>query len=334
MKLLLLSLACLGTLAAQTLQETVDQAAASAVATFAARGLKPDRLAITVIDLNERDLNQREHPASYRGGESFYPASVVKLFYLVAAHAAMESGKLQSTPEFERALHDMITTSSNDATQLVFSALTGTTGGPELPEAELQPWMAKREAVNHYFESLGFHGINVNQPTFAESPYGRERQARGPNWENNNRVTTEAVARLWLSIVSRQAVNSVRSDAMLRLLRRDPFAPEPKDEQATDFGSKALPAGSRYWSKAGWTDAVRHDSAWVRLPNGAEYILVAFTRGVSKSVDILPFIHGQIAAYFLKHAPLPDLLLTNGHIWTPRNPGRIASPFAATVSLP
>jgi beta-lactamase class A len=224
----------------------------------------------------------------------------VKLFYLVAAHAAMEAGTIQDTPEFERALHDMIVSSSNDATQLVFSTLTGTTGGPELTDAELEPWLAKREVVNRYFESLGFTGISVNQPTFAEDPYGRERQARGPNFENNNRVTTNAVARLWVSIVKHEAVSPARSDKMLALLHRDPFAPGSKDEQATDFGGKALPVGSQYWSKAGWTSTVRHDSAYVRLPNGARYIFVAFTRGVSNDIEILPFLHGQIAAYFLK----------------------------------
>jgi len=286
-----------GTMCAETLQEAVDHAASAAVAEFSPQGLASDKLAITVIDL------KAQNQASYHGSESFYPASVVKLFYLVAAHAWMESGKVQSTPEFQRALHDMIVSSSNDATQLIFSTLTGTTGGPELSNAELAPWLAKREVVNRYFAALGYSGINVNQPTFAEDPYGRERQSRGPNFENNNRVTTEAVARLWLSIVKRQAVSPARSDQMLGLLRRDPFAADSTDEQATDFGGKALPAGSQYWSKAGWTSAVRHDSAWVRLPNGAEYIFVGFTRGVSKSTDILPFLHKRIAAHFLTEKP-------------------------------
>ena len=293
MKSAIVLILCATALSAQTLQETVDHAALSA------KGIKPDQLAITVIDLN----GSQPIFASYHGAESFYPASVVKIFYLVAAHAAMESGTLQTTPEFERALHDMIVSSSNDATQLVFSTLTGTTGGPELNEAEFKPWLAKREVVNRYFQSLGYTGINVNQPTFAEDPYGRERQARGPNWENNNRVTTDAVARLWLSIVKRQAVTHARSDQMLKLLHRDPFAPDSTDEQATDFGGRALPAGSVYWSKAGWTSTARHDSAYVRLPNGAEYILVAFTRGVAKNAEILPAIHAEIAAYFLKHPP-------------------------------
>jgi beta-lactamase class A len=299
LKLLALTILWAASLSAHTLQEVVNHAAGDAIAEFGAQGLTPDRLAITVIDLTDTT-----HPASYHGAESFYPASVVKLFYLVAAHAELESSGLQDTPELERAIHDMIVSSSNDATQLVFSTLTRTTGGPELPDTELKPWLAKREVVNDYFRSLGFADINVNQPTFAEDPYGRERQARGPNWERNNRVTTDAVARLWLSIATGKAVTAARSAQMLTLLKRDPFAPDSMDEQATDFGGKTLPAGSSYWSKAGWTQAVRHDSACVRLPNGQQYIFVAFTRGVSKNTEILPFLHRKIAAYFLsRHVP-------------------------------
>ncbi len=281
---------------AQTLQTAVDSAAAATVAKFRAVGLKAPALAITVIDLHDR---QHAIWASNNGSEMFYPASVVKLFYLVAAHAWMESGKLTASTELDRALHDMIVSSSNDATQLVFSMLTQTTGGWELAPAELQPWLAKREAVNQYFEALGYKGINVNQPTFAEDPYGRERQARGTHFENNNRLSTDAVARLWLSIVRREAVSPARSNAMLRLLRRDPFLKDNPDEQATSFGGKALPSGSEYYSKAGWTSVARNDSAFVRLPNGAEYIFVVFTRDNANNEDIVPFVSGQIAAYFL-----------------------------------
>ena len=85
----------------------------------------------------------------------------------------------------------MIVDSNNDATGLVVDSLTGTTGGPELPPAEFKLWMAKRNGVNRYFAELGYKGINTNQKAFAEGPYGRERQSRGPNFENNNRLTTQ-----------------------------------------------------------------------------------------------------------------------------------------------
>src|SRR5262249_45482352 len=160
-------------------------------------GLTADKIALTIIDLNDR-----EHPAwaSHRGQEMIYPASVVKLFYLVAAHHQLETGTLKSTPELERALHDMIVDSSNDATHYVLKAMTRTTDGPELDDAALKQWMYKRNPVNRYFKSLGYEKINTNQKTWGEGPYGRERQGLGPNFEYRNKLTTEATARLLYEI--------------------------------------------------------------------------------------------------------------------------------------
>src|SRR6202040_2661027 len=113
----------------------------------------------------------------------------------------------------------------------------------------------KRNAVNRFYADLGYQGINVNQKTFAEDSYGRERQNRGPNQENGNRLTTNATARLWFSIATLQAVSNTRSLGMMNLPRRDPFAAKSDnpDEQAMLFMGKSLPVGSQYYSKAGWT---------------------------------------------------------------------------------
>jgi predicted amidohydrolase YtcJ len=304
--------------------DTVHQA----VVAFGPGGLSDDRIGLTIIDLNDR-----RHPVwgSFNGDTAFYPASVCKLFYLNAAHAWMESGKLQETPELDRAIHDMIVSSSNDATQFVVDMLTGTTGGPEMTDDEMKPWLEKRNAVNRYYADLGYQGINVNQKTFAEDAYGRERQNRGPNAENGNRLTTNATARLWFSIVSGQAVSHARSLEMMNLLERDPFAPktENPDEQAMLFMGKSLPAGSQYYSKAGWTSSTRHDSAFIRLPNGAEYIAVVFTRDNSKQEGIIPFVSRALAEHFLSTHPSADMILTNGRFWT----GVTAAPWAEAVAI-
>ena len=113
---------------------------------------------------------------------------------------------LKATPELERALHDMIVDSSNDATHYVFNALTGTTDGPELDGDALAQWLDKRNVVNRYFAGLGYQKINTNQKPWCEGPYGRERQSLGPNFENRNKLTTEAVARLLFEIVTGRAV--------------------------------------------------------------------------------------------------------------------------------
>jgi beta-lactamase class A len=294
-----------------TLDKLVHDAAAAAVDRFGAGGLTIGKISITIIDLADRDYPAR---ASYRGTEPTYPASVVKLFYLAATHHQLETGALARTPELERALHDMIVDSSNDATAFVIDALTGTTSGPELDEAALRRWVDQRNLMNRYFSSLGYENINVNQKTWCEGPYGRERQGLGPNFENRNRLTTDAVARLWYEIVTSRAASASATREMLNLLHRDPFSKsKDPDDQATAYSGKSLPSGSVYYSKAGWTSDTRHDTAYIRLTNGAEYILAIFTVDNSKQTEIIPFVSQRIAQEFSKTATKADLAV-NGKI--------------------
>src|SRR5437868_940595 len=308
------------------LQELVSNVVKATVERFGKGGLTADRISITLVDLNDPT---RPAWASHRGQEPTYPASVVKLFYLVAAHHQMETGELKATPELERALHDMIVASSNDATHYVFNALTHTTDGPELDDATLKEWLVKRNVVNRYFASLGFERINVNQKTWCEGPYGRERQSMGPNFENRNKLTTASVARLLFEIVTGRAVTPARCQAMMSLLHRDPShkSPDP-DDQATQFAGKTLPPGAQLYSKAGWTSSTRHDAAYIRLANGAQYILTVFTVDNSSQVDIIPFVSQLVAEAFSRTPVQADLVLTNGRIWT----GEAAHPWAEALA--
>ena len=61
-----------------------------------------------------------------------YPASVIKLFYLAAAHRWMEDNRLRDTPELRRAMRDMIVESYNEATHYVVDLLTDTTSDHHL----------------------------------------------------------------------------------------------------------------------------------------------------------------------------------------------------------
>ena len=194
--------------------------------------------------------------------------------------------------------------------------MTGTTAGPELDESELARWKEKRNAVNRYFAALGYEKINVNQKTWCEGPYGRERQGLGPNFEHRNKLTTEAVARLMYEIAESRAVTPARSRAMLSLLARDPFKPGNTDEQATAFFGKSLAAGSELYSKAGWTSTTRHNVAYVRLVGGARFVLAVFTVDNANEHRILPFVSRHIAESFSSTAVSPELALINGRVWT------------------
>lgn len=273
-----------------TLQDVLDRAAKTTLERFADKKLDAQQLSITLIDLRDP-----QHPvtASFRGNERVYPASVVKLFYLVAAQRWLEDKKIEPTAELTRALRDMIVDSSNEATQYVVDVLTQTTAGYELPAKEMEEWQYKRNAVNRYFSGLGYTNINVNQKTFCEDAYGRERVSRGPNGENRNKLTTDATARLMLEIVTGKIANPQRTAMMMDLLKRDYTGTSTDgDDQGHGFTGIALKRveGARLWSKAGWTSTTRHDVAYVELPDGQKFVLATFTTDHANEREIIPTV--------------------------------------------
>ena len=284
------SLAAVDNSRAGSLQDLVNEGAHTALTKFADQKLTESQLSITLIDLRDP-----QHPtmASFRGNERIYPASVVKLFYLVAVHRWLEDKKIQETDELKRAVRDMIVVSSNEATQYVVDVLTHTTGGYELSAKEMEDSQNQRNVVNRYYSSLGFTNINVNQKTFCEDAYGREKVSRGPNGENRNKLTTDATARLLSEIVTGRAVNATRSAQMMELLKRDfSGTSTDNDDQGHGFTGIALQGmtGARLWSKAGWTSTTRHDAAYVELPNGAKFVLVTFTVDHANEREIIPTV--------------------------------------------
>lgn len=267
------------------LQTLVNRAAGETLNKFAAKGLKNDSLAVTLIDLRDpANLKQGE----FHGEFQIYPASVVKLFYLAATHHWLEDGKIKDTPELQRGLRDMIVDSSNDATHYIVDVLTNANGGGELPPKELEQWIFKRNAVNRFYAALDYQNINVNQKTYCEDLYGRERQF----WNNGkvrNKLTTNATARLMAEIALGKSVSSERSKQMRELLKRDQFKEKADaDSQDTGFTGIALKTpGIKLWSKAGWTSKSRHDAAYVETPEGLRFVLVTFTENVATEREII-----------------------------------------------
>jgi predicted amidohydrolase YtcJ/beta-lactamase class A len=316
------------------MQRVIERARDAVAAKYADAGLTPDHLAVTVVDLTDRSAPKR---ASWRGDQMIYPASVVKLFYLGMVERMLEDGKLKETPYLKAAVTDMIVDSLNDATHYVVDAVSGVTGGPELSDEELKAWGEKRSVVNRYFESLGYTGVNAVQKTWCEGPYGRESQWVGEKRERRNKVTTEAVARLVYEVATGQFVTPARSRAMLDLMHRDPRRHEGTfDEQAHNGVGEILPPGSEYYSKAGWTSSVLHDSAYIRLPNGAEYVVVVFTdNGNNGSTTVpfvgsfVPFVGRFVMEEMLKRGRPADTVYRNGKIWT----GNSDAPWASAMAV-
>ncbi len=239
---------------------------------------------------------------AYRGIERIYPASVVKLFYLVALSEWLDKGMLATSPELERATRDMIVDSSNDATSLVVDVLTGTTSGPEISPGPFETWKSQRNLVNRYFQSLNWpelQSINVNQKTWCDGAYGRERVFLGEMMENRNMLTTTATARLLHSIVGGVAASPPASQMMMKWMKRslnpEELAEDPEN-QVIGFLGEGLPPTAKLWSKAGHTRQVRHDAAYIELAGLPPYLLVVFTEGKAQSCNqqLLPFVSRQV----------------------------------------
>ena len=251
--------------------------------------LGADNLAITVIDVTHPTTIQR---ADIRGDAPFYPASVVKLFYM----AETFHQKKEKEPDVGHALHEMIRVSDNDATAFILDTITDTSSGPELEGRALHKFMEKRGVVNRWFGSMGYD-ISAMAKPWSFGPFGRDVQLMGGDAKpNRNRATTNTVASLMLWIVRRRAVSPEASDAMLALLKR-PLPPEKDENQVAELIGEALPPGSQLWSKAGWMSEVRHDAAYFELPDkGMKLILVIFTRGIADDKTLVPSIAKKVLA--------------------------------------
>lgn len=272
----------------EKLQSVVDAAVQTTLKKFADKKLGTNELAVTLIDLRDAE---KPVQASYRGGEQIYPASVIKMFYLVAAHRWMEDGKLQDTEELRRAMRDMIVDSGNEPTHYIVDLLTGTTSGPELSQKEIEEWHDKRNAVNRYFMARDFVNINVNKKPWGDGPYGRETQAIKLFTPKRNWLTTDATARLLTEIVTHKSISKKRSDEMMELLKRDPFSKKGSEtDQARGFTGKIAIPEMKLWSKAGWTSETLHDAAYIELPTGEKFILVTFTVNHAKEREIIPTV--------------------------------------------
>ena len=276
------------------------------VAEFEGAGMTEDGLSIAVIDLTDPNPVSSFPAASYRGDVSYYPCSVVKLCYLSYYAAQREAGKIADSPELSRALTDMITLSSNDATGFVVDSITGTTSGPEITDArEWEKWKAKRNVVNDYFRARGYTNLNADQKTFCEDAYGRE-QAFREDGKNRNRMTAAEAARILKEISRNEIAGPLATDAMLRLLARDIAREQPFEEMEPEdarLAGQGLPRGSRLWAKSGDAFDFHHLVGRVVLPNGTDFVIAVFTKGVKTVPGVIPRVYERVAGHFMGRKP-------------------------------
>lgn len=284
----------------QKLQKVVDS-----IVNFAQlRGLPLERLSISLVDLNSSICCAY---ASYSDQEPRYPASIVKLFWMVDLYGQYEAGVIPEGAIAEKELQKMIQDSSNESASRVLDQITQTESGKSLPDNKLTEWIAQRNSANHFFEQAGYQNINVAQKTFPipylklTEPKGRDRQLRGNQTKPlRNYLTTHNVARLLFEINNEQSITKSYSQKMKSLLKRDlnPLAWKQKPYNSiSGFLGESLPVNTNFSSKMGWTFSNRNDAAIISSHDGRiSYILVIFGDDPSfyKNKNFLPEVSRMV----------------------------------------
>ncbi len=264
----------------EKLQKTVDE-----IVDFTKNQKFPiQTLSITIIDVETGEY------AGYQQEKLRYPASVVKLFWMVNLYAQIEKGILSET-EFPEYLDAMIQKSDNEAASYIVDRITKTEYRQNIKGEEYKNWRKKRLKINQYFQKAGYKDINVSQKTFPipslklARPKGSELKLRKNSQKANlNKISTQQVARLLYEIHHNKSVSEKSSLKMAELLTIDAGTRNLKrhDKNLNEFNpvrgflSASLPDKVDFKGKAGWTSGSRNDAGIITTPNGKSYILVVF----------------------------------------------------------
>ncbi|MCX7055302.1 MAG: serine hydrolase, partial [Proteobacteria bacterium] len=228
-----------------------------------------DRMHVTVL-LRDREGHWRR--GAVEGGRLAYPASSVKLGFLVGAvHWCHEQGKAPDClDEFVR---PMIVDSDNLATGEVVDRISGAANAP-VAGNDAEAWIERRRYTERVLESAGLLGLQrlftKTYPTNSgEEPADLERLA----WQRlgRNAMTTDLASALMLN-VAMGTLEPQATDYMRSLLRRPAFSGH------SSLGG-GLPPGSVHENKIGSAFDTLQDVMYAELPNGQQLVISAFTNG-------------------------------------------------------
>lgn len=251
------------------------------------KGLPTEKLSISLVDLNKAECCAY---ASYLGNKTRYPASTIKLFWMVELYSQYQAGMIPEESVLEEDIYKMIQDSNNESASRILDKISKTESGEALPKNKFDIWLAHRYSVNQFFEQAGYQNINISQKPFPipylnlTHPEGRDLQIRQIHGSKakpvRNYLTTYSVARLLFEIYNNQAITEQYSMKMKALLKRDlhPEAWQQKPYNSiAGFLGESLPVDTDFYSKMGWTFSNRNDAAIIATPDGKhKYILVVF----------------------------------------------------------
>lgn len=216
---------------------------------------------------------------SFGGDALAYPASCVKLPYLVAAmHFAREHGL--PADWLDEHVRPMIVVSSNESTGSVVDAITGAPNlaSAEIDSREFRRWLHARRYTERFLAQHGLRGaqtiFNKTYPSNSgESPQGAEELAR-VNF-GRNMMCPDLSAALMLAI-RHGGLEAWAQPYMRSLLRR------PRWDSGA-FLANGLPPGTINENKPGAAYDTVEDIAWLLFPDGGEMVIAVYTNGLGKN---------------------------------------------------
>ena len=269
---------------APDLQAFLDRTLAALSATDPA--LRRAQVGVALLDLPKHGPPRLAHSG---GDQPIYPASVVKLVYLMAAYAWQEEGRLTIDPTLDAALEAMIRQSSNQATQKVFARLTETAPGPELSPADYRVYRERRLAVKRWLTRLGIDHLHCVNPTYdgdgdlvgRDQQFLRDRSVTGGltsadgSYPNRQAMTAIGTAKLLALLATDRALTPDDSATVRKRMRRDPKE-QPHLARRIAGGAARIP-GLEVYAKSGTWGPDYADAGIVRHPDGRQFVLVVFT---------------------------------------------------------
>ncbi|MBF2066002.1 MAG: serine hydrolase [Calothrix sp. C42_A2020_038] len=259
-------------------------------------------LSVTLIDLNTETIS------GYQQHVTRYPASVVKLFWMVILEELLNLNQVENSNQVNDDVKSMIIKSDNDAASRIVDIITNSKSSvDELSDTKFTNWLKKRYQMNSFFQKAGYQEINISQKTFPfaepvmNEPEGTELQLQNYQ-KNSNQISAYHAARMMYEIVTKSAVSFESSQKMLTLLQRDlhvsawknnPTPTEAFNPVENFMGESLSDQDIIFASKAGQTSTVRNEVAYVATRNGKfRYIIAVFGQDAkySESTTIFPKI--------------------------------------------
>jgi hypothetical protein len=301
-----------------------DSKKLSAIVTDVVSSAKKNNLSTQAISITLIDVNKGEI-AGYQQQQLRFPASVVKMFWLVELYGQIALDRIENPDSLKPTIVKTIKDSDNEAASDIIDLITSTKSSPQSQDLtqDYQEWVNNRQWLNRFFanSNSAYKDINISQKTFPipkenmSEPLGYDLKIRGDNLDRpiRNKISTQQAARLMYEIATGNAIDSNYSQTLFDWLKWDLATEKRKQIDPntgsfnpirTFFGEALEKENIIFASKAGWTSQTRQEVAYIATRDGkVKYILAVFAedKNYAKSQKIFPQISKLVYQKMLEY---------------------------------